>query len=126
MNKWGAIIFLIVIGIVMAKPYYPYFDYMINKDYISEYLCIDKDKQINECQGKCHLKSQIKKQSSDNNQDYPNSNQKKIKTSLYFQVFEDDILIIEVNNLKHQTFISNFLSSHKVEIPTPPPQFLFS
>lgn len=39
----------------------PYVEYILNKDYIANYLCINKDNPSNCCEGKCYLEKQIMK-----------------------------------------------------------------
>lgn len=46
----------------MLRPVQPYLEYIINQDYIAEFLCINKDKPELQCNGKCHLVKQIEKQ----------------------------------------------------------------
>lgn len=46
----------------MLRPVQPYIEYIINQDYITEFLCINKDKPQLQCNGKCHLAKQIEKQ----------------------------------------------------------------
>lgn len=46
----------------MLRPIQPYVEYFLNKEYIVEFLCINKDKPELKCDGKCHLAKQIKKQ----------------------------------------------------------------
>ena len=36
-----------------------YADYLWNKDYVSNVLCVNKAKPQSHCQGKCHLKKQL-------------------------------------------------------------------
>ncbi|WP_203256028.1 hypothetical protein [Hyunsoonleella ulvae] len=48
--------------IAMLRPVQPYVEYIINQDYIAEFLCINKDKPEIQCNGKCHLVKQIEKQ----------------------------------------------------------------
>lgn len=36
-------------------------NYVINMDYIAEYLCENQDKPEMECNGKCHLKKELQK-----------------------------------------------------------------
>ncbi len=40
----------------------PYVEYVLNQDYISDFLCTNKDKPELQCHGKCHLVKQIEKQ----------------------------------------------------------------
>ena len=42
------------------RPIMPFVEYEINKKYISEVLCENKDKPKMKCNGKCHLKKQLK------------------------------------------------------------------
>lgn len=46
----------------MLRPIQPYVEYMLNQDYIAEFLCINKDKPKLACKGKCHLAKQLEKQ----------------------------------------------------------------
>lgn len=46
----------------MLRPVQPYVEYVLNQDYIAEFLCINKDKPELQCNGKCHLVKEIEKQ----------------------------------------------------------------
>ncbi len=46
----------------MLRPIQPYVEYILNQDYIAEFLCINKDKPELQCHGKCHLAKEIEKQ----------------------------------------------------------------
>lgn len=46
----------------MLRPIQPYVEYIINQDYIAEFLCINKDKPKLECKGKCQLVKELEKQ----------------------------------------------------------------
>lgn len=46
----------------MLRPVQPYVEYMLNQDYIAEFLCINKDKPKLQCNGKCYLVKEIEKQ----------------------------------------------------------------
>ncbi|GGD21719.1 hypothetical protein GCM10011368_24680 [Hyunsoonleella pacifica] len=48
--------------IAMLRPVQPYIEYVLNQDYIAEFLCVNKDKPKLQCNGKCHLAKQIEKQ----------------------------------------------------------------
>lgn len=39
--------------------------FALNKAYIIKELCVQKDEAVNTCQGQCHLKKSIKKQTED-------------------------------------------------------------
>ena len=39
----------------MIRPVMPVFEYIVEQDYIAEFLCINKDKPELHCNGKCYL-----------------------------------------------------------------------
>lgn len=41
----------------------PYIEYAVNKDYIANNLCINRDNPHSCCEGKCYLEKQIRKSS---------------------------------------------------------------
>jgi len=48
---------------MFLKPILPVFEYMINYEYISKVLCVNKDKPKMKCNGKCHLMQELAKSS---------------------------------------------------------------
>ena len=50
-------------GFYLIRPALPYIVYGINKEYISNNLCVRRDDPHNNCHGRCHLKAQIEKNS---------------------------------------------------------------
>lgn len=65
----------------------PYVEYILNKDYIANYLCINKDNPSNCCEGKCYLEKQIMKslepgESAENNSNKKTQN-KEVNEFLY-------------------------------------------
>ena len=46
----------------MLRPVQPYVEYILNQDYITEFLCINKDQPKLQCNGNCHLVKQLEKQ----------------------------------------------------------------
>lgn len=62
MQKVSAIGFIFLYMLAMLRPIQPYVEYALNQKYISEFLCINKDKPKLQCNGKCHLTKQIEKQ----------------------------------------------------------------
>jgi len=55
--------------------------FKLNQEYIATNLCVEKDQQINTCQGCCLLKKQLEK---NNDQDQTNPNQKEQKLIIDF------------------------------------------
>jgi hypothetical protein len=48
---------------MLAKPVLPLVDYLVNYDYISKVLCVNKAKPAMHCNGKCHLMKELAKAS---------------------------------------------------------------
>ncbi len=46
----------------MFKPVFPVIEYGVNYDYISQVLCVNKDKPQMHCNGKCHLMKEMAKE----------------------------------------------------------------
>lgn len=49
----------------MLRPIAPFVEYVINYDYISKILCINKDKPEMSCKGKCQLMKKLEQQQED-------------------------------------------------------------
>ncbi len=47
---------------VLIAPAFPIIEYLINYDFIANELCVNKDKPLLGCNGKCYLEKQVKKQ----------------------------------------------------------------
>ncbi len=126
MKRIISIFFLLAFVSTSLKQYYPYLDYSINKNYISEFLCINKDKPELGCQGKCHLNKQLEKVNAENNGDFPiPSPNEEIFSILFFQI--DTPISFEILNgidSKNSIYMSSFVNNFDLDIPTPPPQFL--
>ncbi len=76
--------------------------YLLNKDYIKEVLCINKEKASMDCEGKCHLKKELEK---DNGQDKSNPKPFDVKTE--FAGFKHNVADFSfsdfVNGVSHNT-----------------------
>jgi len=62
MNATKAIFFLGLYLLALVHPAIPFIEYQVNKAYIVANLCENKDKPQVMCNGACHLKKQIQKQ----------------------------------------------------------------
>lgn len=64
MNRIKNIATFIVLGVFLFNVIVSgivYIDFKINQVYIAANDCIEKDLEVNTCQGSCHLKQEIKK-----------------------------------------------------------------
>jgi len=62
--KAASIVLLLAYLSIWLKPLFPYIDFELNREYIVQTLCIERDKEVNTCQGQCHLNKEIEKNTS--------------------------------------------------------------
>ncbi len=78
----------ILASFILLKPFIPFVEYVVNYEYISKVLCVNKEKPIIGCDGKCYLMSQLAKSSEE---EKPISDKKLIVKEvevLFFQEIE--------------------------------------
>ncbi len=99
-------------------------DFVINQDFISKTLCIQKEEQKG-CNGKCQLKKELVQSNTDSNSDAPLPDSNRTRLDVFIVTIKtnhtiEDFSIISIkqknidNRLKHPT--SGFYT-----IDTPPP-----
>jgi hypothetical protein len=72
MIRINAIVLIVIFGFMLVKPAIPFIDYLARRDFIIENFCINKDKKEMKCNGKCHLKEQVREEkSSSSEEDLP-------------------------------------------------------
>jgi len=81
------IVFLLALFIVL-KPILPVLDYVVNYEYITKVLCVNKEKPKMKCNGKCHLMKELAKTSENQT---PISSNKKIATQELEVLFFEEI-----------------------------------
>ncbi|WP_072995728.1 hypothetical protein [Epilithonimonas mollis] len=59
------IINLLLVFYLVLRPVMPLVEYVVNYDYISDVLCINKKKPELHCNGKCYLGKELAKSSSE-------------------------------------------------------------
>ena len=92
------IVSIALIGLFLLtffKPIMPYVDYALRYDYISQVLCINKEKPQTTCKGKCYLEKQIKN-SSKKKSETPQSHKNKL---LCFPLFIEKTTRVEFSLL---------------------------
>jgi len=65
MIKSLAWFFLTLYVVVLLRPAFPLVDYAFNKEKITRVYCVNKDKPVMHCNGKCHLMKELKKNSEE-------------------------------------------------------------
>lgn len=70
------ILFTLLYAMAMLRPVLPVFEYVVNQDYIAEYLCVNKDKPMLNCNGKCYLSKMLQEEQDEKKQNLPSINMK--------------------------------------------------
>ena len=98
-------------------------DFKINQDFIAEVLCINREKPISTCNGKCYLSEQLKKAEEQEEKKAPTSNKERLKVIFYNTkssfdfLLNTDCLISKVNPACVDEF---YTSSYNADIFRPP------
>lgn len=71
MGRIGALFFTFLYLLAMVRPVTPLFTYLINQDYIAEFLCVNKDKPALNCNGKCYLMELLKEKNEEKKENMP-------------------------------------------------------
>lgn len=68
MNKLLIHIVVLSLSMQSLQTVGTFISFKLNQDFIAKVLCVNKDKPEKGCNGKCHLKKQLKKQTEENKQ----------------------------------------------------------
>jgi len=105
LKSYWASFFIVLYILAMLRPVLPLFEYVINQDYIAEFLCVNKEKVALKCNGKCYLMQKISQQQENKKQNLP-----KIAIEDYPIGF---VSIIKVTALKETNILSHPLPKYK-------------
>jgi hypothetical protein len=78
---------------MFLKPVLPVVEYVVNYEYISKVLCVNKEKPKLQCNGKCHLRKELAKASEN---EKPTSSDKKFSVQENEVLFFQDIKLFEI------------------------------
>jgi hypothetical protein len=76
---------------ILFKPLFPIVEYVVNYEYISKVLCVNKETPIMGCDGKCYLMSQLAKSTED---EKPISDKKVIVKAVELLFFQEIFQIV--------------------------------
>jgi hypothetical protein len=118
-----AIGILIVFCFAEIRPLLPYLDYFVNYEYISEVLCINKEKPMLTCNGKCYLSQQLKEAQQTEKQDkkIPTVEQERIPMIVYNSELPKFLIIVSEAK-KYFQFYQFLIKDLSISPPTPPPK----
>ncbi|MGB0199173.1 MAG: hypothetical protein ACPF80_03965 [Flavobacteriaceae bacterium] len=120
----------IAIGMLLAfcgtelSHFFPFVDYYINFDYITEVLCINKDKPQTSCQGTCYLKDQIQETQQKSPKNQNKSVNEWTKTNLLFfeyHTFENKNTLLTNHSKQNITYLFSIQENSETP-PIPPPR----
>jgi hypothetical protein len=104
------IVFIILIALIL-KPILPVVDYIVNYEYISKVLCVNKAKPMMHCNGKCHLMKELAKAAETEN---PKSSDKKQNTPIQEVLFFKEIKSFSIVSFSFST--ENKINSSYLEL----------
>ncbi|MFM9988806.1 hypothetical protein [Flavobacterium sp.] len=92
---------------MLLKPILPVVEYVVNYDYITKILCVNKETPIMGCNGKCYLISQLAK-SSDTEK--PISDKRIIVKEVEVLFFQEikEVVFLKTSFLQTQVLNSNY------------------
>ncbi|MCI4444167.1 MAG: hypothetical protein JHC39_11760 [Lentimicrobium sp.] len=120
------ILFLLAL-FMLLKPVFPVIDYIVNYEYISKVLCVNKDKPKMHCNGKCHLMKELAKASEN---EKPISSDKKNAAQESEVLFFEEIKSFKITSIylddkqKINSNYSNFYSFLNSTSLFHPPTFI--
>lgn len=114
---------LVLFCIVEIRPILPYLEYYANYQYISEVLCVNKDKPLLNCNGKCYLSQQLKKAQENENKDkkIPTPEQERIPMIVcYYDL--PNLVNHNLNTQKTSFYYQFSIKELFISPPSPPPK----
>lgn len=84
---------------LFLKPIIPVVDYVMNYDYISKVLCVNKEIPKMHCNGKCHLMKELAKASEN---EKPSSSDKKSSVQEHEVLFYQPISKLEILSVSYR------------------------
>lgn len=118
-----AILVLIIFCFSEVRPLLPFLEYYVNYEYISEVLCVNKDKSMSTCNGKCYLNQQLKSVQESGKQDgiVPVVKFERIPMMMCNYEFPK-FAGMNSSFQKHNTFYRFSIKKIIISPPTPPPK----
>ncbi|MEM9649577.1 MAG: hypothetical protein AAF969_13955 [Bacteroidota bacterium] len=118
---------IVIIALTMLiKPLSPVVEYVVNYNYIATVLCVNKAKPQLQCNGKCYLVEQLRKNAGQNEENPfgEHSGNSEIVHPIFFQTTGDLDLEIPLGlQYQHRFNLSNqFISTLWVVDITQPPE----
>lgn len=128
MIKWVAILLSLLIFLISSRDLVTYATFNLNQDYISKYLCVNRDKPKMVCNGKCVLKESLAQnhENRDNNMPVPQLEERSVYVlpSVASIVVFSDILYLKKDLIGYE--ISSYAFEWLEKTFHPPSAFLLT
>lgn len=98
-------------------------DFKINQDFIAEVLCIDREKPMSTCNGKCYLSEQLKKDEEQEEKQAPTNKKDRLEVVCFYAKNTFDLLLYTdsfVSKLNPACIDEFYTSSYIADIFRPP------
>ncbi|MEJ5286732.1 MAG: hypothetical protein CH6_0251 [Candidatus Kapaibacterium sp.] len=124
-SRFLSLFLIILIGFSSNKGLVYWLEYKLNYGYIVKNLCVERENPNNTCRGCCHLKSNLQKDSDEQqNKTIPLPVKNKLQES-------NHLFFVQSQGCKFFTMLLNlplFFTAEKIvfhcsEPPTPPPKY---
>jgi hypothetical protein len=83
-------------------------DFKINQDFIAEVFCINKDKPMLSCNGKCYLAEQLKKADAEKEKEKQAPSSKKLQLELIYCYTKNSFTLFQYDNFKYTKLNTNY------------------
>ena len=124
MQRLIAIAFILIVTLPVMHKAIVITNYIVDYDYISQVLCINKEEPELQCNGKCHLNKELNKAESSEDNDSKNNSRTNLEIGItYFLNAQEEILIPQLLSLKKKTFFyTNFFTTPFINSFDKPPR----
>ena len=117
-----AILLLVLVVSLSCKDLITCANFLLNRDFITKTFCVNRDKPVMQCNGRCHL-SKLIKESKEQEKDTPNTVEEKRASLIFLLDFDKPIITFTETRQKRQSvffYKTIFSSSYLKEVFHPP------
>jgi len=101
-------------------------EYALNYDYIVKELCEQKEEEVNNCKGKCHLSKRIQETSDDSNSTIPTEKKTEQIELLFLEKVQSYYSRLNLTTERPEIIYQDrFYKACELEIPDPPPSLYY-
>ncbi|SHE98948.1 hypothetical protein SAMN03080594_102260 [Arenibacter palladensis] len=121
MRKHLALLQLLVLHVQPVANGFVLLEFLLNQDYIKEFLCVNKDDWKLACNGKCYLMQQLSATQNEKEEEFPILYQTKIEFILvHFQTKSSEIIYFVSKKEEPPACINDYVFLLEYEIFHPP------